>query len=74
MQVGWAVEQVTDVSEFTESPEIMDGRVKTLHPRVHGGILMRDNGKDEQQVLRYVPLLSAMLRLSAVGNPRGLSI
>ena len=35
---------VKDVSEFTNSPEIMDGRVKTLHPRVHGGILMRDNG------------------------------
>jgi len=34
---------VIDVSEFTGSPEIMDGRVKTLHPRVHGGILMRDN-------------------------------
>jgi len=33
---------VKDVSEFTGSPEIMDGRVKTLHPRVHGGILMRD--------------------------------
>jgi len=31
-----------DVSEFTGSPEIMDGRVKTLHPRVHGGILMRE--------------------------------
>jgi hypothetical protein len=31
-----------DVSEFTESPEIMDGRVKSLHPRVHGGILMRE--------------------------------
>ena len=26
---------VTDVSEFTGSPEVMDGRVKTLHPRVH---------------------------------------
>ena len=32
---------VTDVSEFTGSPEIMDGRVKTLHPAVHGGILCR---------------------------------
>jgi len=37
---------VVDVSEYTESPEIMDGRVKTLHPRVHGGILMRDSGED----------------------------
>ena len=28
---------VVDVSEHTGSPEIMDGRVKTLHPKVHGG-------------------------------------
>ena len=28
---------VKDISEVTEFPEIMDGRVKTLHPRVHGG-------------------------------------
>ena len=37
---------VIDVSEYTESPEIMDGRVKTLHPRVHGGLLMRDRDDD----------------------------
>jgi phosphoribosylaminoimidazolecarboxamide formyltransferase/IMP cyclohydrolase len=30
---------VTDISEYTEFPEMMDGRVKTLHPRVHGGLL-----------------------------------
>src|SRR5262245_46330243 len=28
-----------EVSEFTGSPEMMDGRVKTLHPKIHGGIL-----------------------------------
>lgn len=32
---------VRDVAEYTEFPEMMDGRVKTLHPRVHGGILFR---------------------------------
>ncbi|MFO0555562.1 MAG: bifunctional phosphoribosylaminoimidazolecarboxamide formyltransferase/IMP cyclohydrolase [Polyangiaceae bacterium] len=32
---------VTSVEELTQSPEVMAGRVKTLHPRVHGGILMR---------------------------------
>ena len=32
---------VTKVSEYTESPEILGGRVKTLHPKVHGGILAR---------------------------------
>jgi phosphoribosylaminoimidazolecarboxamide formyltransferase/IMP cyclohydrolase len=36
---------VTDVAEYTGSPEVMDGRVKTLHPRVHGGILMRDDDR-----------------------------
>ena len=41
---------VIDVSEYTESPEIMDGRVKTLHPRVHGGVLMRDTDTDRQQL------------------------
>ncbi|TKB46758.1 bifunctional phosphoribosylaminoimidazolecarboxamide formyltransferase/IMP cyclohydrolase [Thalassotalea mangrovi] len=33
--------QVTEVSDYTGHPEIMDGRVKTLHPKVHGGILGR---------------------------------
>ena len=32
---------VTDVSEVTGFPEIMDGRVKTLHPNIHGGLLGR---------------------------------
>jgi len=36
--------QVKDVSEYTGFPEMMDGRVKTLHPKVHGGLLaLRDN-------------------------------
>ena len=30
---------LTEVAEYTGSPEIMDGRVKTLHPKIHGGIL-----------------------------------
>src|SRR5690606_21940025 len=37
---------VRDVSEVTGFPEIMDGRVKTLHPRVHGGLLGR-RGTDD---------------------------
>jgi phosphoribosylaminoimidazolecarboxamide formyltransferase/IMP cyclohydrolase len=41
---------VIDVSEYTKSPEIMDGRVKTLHPRVHGGLLMRDSAEDRAQL------------------------
>lgn len=37
---------VKDVSELTEFPEMMGGRVKTLHPKVHGGLLMR-RGEDD---------------------------
>lgn len=33
--------KVTEVAEYTGSPEILDGRVKTLHPKVHGGLLAR---------------------------------
>lgn len=37
---------VTEVSEYTGAPEMMDGRVKTLHPKIHGGLLGR-RGKDD---------------------------
>src|SRR6202011_1827864 len=41
--------QVRDVSELTGFPEMMDGRVKTLHPKVHGGLLaIRDNAEHGQ--------------------------
>src|SRR5690606_3660263 len=42
---------VTAVDAYTGSPEVMDGRVKTLHPRVHGGILARE-GTDEADLAR----------------------
>jgi len=42
--------KVTDVSDFTGFPEMLDGRVKTLHPLVHGGILnQRDNADHQRQ-------------------------
>src|SRR5476649_1591098 len=41
--------KVRDVSELTGFPEMMDGRVKTLHPKVHGGLLaVRDNAEHAQ--------------------------
>ncbi|MFI3290873.1 MAG: bifunctional phosphoribosylaminoimidazolecarboxamide formyltransferase/IMP cyclohydrolase [Opitutales bacterium] len=41
---------VTEVSEHTHFPEMMDGRVKTLHPKIHGGLLcMRSNPEHMQQ-------------------------
>ncbi|MDA0346611.1 MAG: bifunctional phosphoribosylaminoimidazolecarboxamide formyltransferase/IMP cyclohydrolase [Verrucomicrobia bacterium] len=38
--------EVTDVSEYTGFPEMMEGRVKTLHPKVHGGLLCRRDKPD----------------------------
>jgi phosphoribosylaminoimidazolecarboxamide formyltransferase/IMP cyclohydrolase len=38
--------KVSDVSELTGFPEMMDGRVKTLHPKVHGGLLAIRDSKD----------------------------
>jgi phosphoribosylaminoimidazolecarboxamide formyltransferase/IMP cyclohydrolase len=57
---------VKDVSEFTGFPEMLDGRVKTLHPKVHGGILaQRDNADHQRQMtahgLQYVDLIAVNL-------------
>ena len=35
--------KVNEVSKYTKSPEILEGRVKTLHPKIHGGILAKRN-------------------------------
>jgi phosphoribosylaminoimidazolecarboxamide formyltransferase / IMP cyclohydrolase len=40
---------VKDVSEFTGWPEMLGGRVKTLHPKVHGGLLYRRNHADDER-------------------------
>lgn len=40
---------VKDVSEFTGFPEMLDGRVKTLHPKVHAGILNQRANREHQQ-------------------------
>jgi phosphoribosylaminoimidazolecarboxamide formyltransferase/IMP cyclohydrolase len=44
--------EVRDVSDFTGFPEMLDGRVKTLHPLVHGGILNQRENPDHQQQCR----------------------
>ena len=41
--------KVMDVSEFTGFPEMLDGRVKTLHPKVHGGILNQRENEDHKR-------------------------
>ncbi len=40
---------VRDVSDFTGWPEMLGGRVKTLHPKVHGGLLFRRKHADDQK-------------------------
>jgi phosphoribosylaminoimidazolecarboxamide formyltransferase/IMP cyclohydrolase len=42
---------VTKVSDYTGSPEILGGRVKTLHPRIHGGILARQDLLEDREDL-----------------------
>ncbi len=54
--------EARDASEVTEYPEMMDGRVKTLHPRIHGGLLARrDNEGDlasmEEHAIPAIDLL-----------------
>ena len=45
---------VMDVSEYTGFPEMLEGRVKTLHPRIHGGLLYRrDNPQDLEEIKKY---------------------
>jgi phosphoribosylaminoimidazolecarboxamide formyltransferase/IMP cyclohydrolase len=43
---------VTDVSDYTGFPEMMDGRVKTLHPKIHGGLLALRDNESHMQALR----------------------
>ena len=43
--------KVKDVSEETDFPEILDGRVKTLHPKIHGGLLAIRNSESHQKAL-----------------------
>lgn len=46
--------QVTEVSEVTGFPEMMDGRVKSLHPKIHGGLLgLRDNADHMATLQRH---------------------
>ncbi len=47
---------VKAVSEFTGSPEILDGRVKTLHPKIHAGLLNRRNNPDHQKQMQEYQL------------------
>jgi len=44
--------QVTEVADYTGFPEMLDGRVKTLHPKIHGGILARRDLSEHAEAVR----------------------
>jgi phosphoribosylaminoimidazolecarboxamide formyltransferase/IMP cyclohydrolase len=56
---------VTEVAEYTKSPEILGGRVKTLHPAIHGGLLARPTEADRNELLNlgwdYLELVAVNL-------------
>ncbi|NYF89294.1 bifunctional phosphoribosylaminoimidazolecarboxamide formyltransferase/IMP cyclohydrolase [Tunturiibacter empetritectus] len=62
---------VRDISDLTGFPEMLDGRVKTLHPKVHGGILhIRDNAEHMASVAEHQiePIDMVVVNLYAFGN------
>ncbi|WBF65364.1 MAG: bifunctional phosphoribosylaminoimidazolecarboxamide formyltransferase/IMP cyclohydrolase [Candidatus Kinetoplastibacterium crithidii] len=44
--------KVTEVSEYTGFPEMLDGRVKTLHPKIHGGLLAKRDKQDHLDIIK----------------------
>jgi phosphoribosylaminoimidazolecarboxamide formyltransferase / IMP cyclohydrolase len=56
---------VTEVADYAQSPEILGGRVKTLHPAIHGGLLARPTEADRRQLLGlgwdYIDLVAVNL-------------
>ena len=67
---------IIKVTDYTKSPEMFDGRVKTLHPMIHGGILMRDIEKDIKDAETYgvPPIDMVVCNLypfwDAIANPK----
>jgi len=56
---------VTEVADYTQSPEMLGGRVKTLHPAIHGGLLARSTTADRKELLDkgwdYIDLVAVNL-------------
>ena len=52
---------VRDVSELTGFPEMMDGRVKTLHPVIHGGLLGRAGTDDAVMAAHGIPAIDLLV-------------
>ena len=65
---------VTKVADYTGAPEVFGGRVKTLHPKVHGGILGRrgvDDAEAQESGIGWIDLVAAgVLARDGVFKPR----
>jgi len=55
--------QVTEVADYTGFPEMLDGRVKTLHPKIHGGLLARRENAAHMQALNAakIPMIDLLV-------------
>src|SRR5688500_14064180 len=61
-----------EISEFTGFPEMLDGRVKTLHPKVHGGLLYRRQNPEhvsQAETHGIVPIDLVVVNLYHLENP-----
>lgn len=60
--LGGADVTTTSVSEYTGAPEILGGRVKTLHPRIHGGILAQANAAHQRELAAHdIPMIDLVV-------------
>lgn len=69
--------EVESIESYTGFPEMMDGRVKTLHPRIHGGLLGRrgiDDGAMERHGIRRIDLLAVNLYPFEAMSEQGLTL
>ena len=58
--------EVTEISDYTQAPEILGGRVKTLHPKIHAGILANRSKEDHLaalESLHYLPIDAVVVNL-----------
>ena len=62
---SWAGLPVTDVADVTGHPEMMEGRVKTLHPAMHAGLLARRDRDDDKAALAGLELAGCTLASDA---------
>jgi len=55
--------EVTEIADYTGFPEMLDGRVKTLHPKIHGGLLARRENAEHMQALNaaQIPMIDLLV-------------